>query len=139
TAGVAGKHPPPGPHAGSSQWQQRSSTPAETETDRRQNPAGDRGSTLEDREGHVRHLPRLPRANRRSAAERDPLDARLHRVQGKAEHVTDLLTVLQDFYREKLTMLLAHEAGAKLVGQYDVNNTYQYIINREEAQLSWVA
>ncbi len=53
--------------------------------------------------------------------------------------MTDLLGLLQDFYREKLTMLLQHEAGARLVGQYDVNNTYQYIINREEAQLTWIA
>src|SRR5438309_2671121 len=36
-------------------------------------------------------------------------------------------------------MLLSHESGARLVGQYDANNTYQYIINREEAQLSWLA
>ena len=53
--------------------------------------------------------------------------------------MTDLLGLLQDFHREKLTMLLQHQAGARLVGQYDVNNTYQYIINREEAQLTWVA
>jgi hypothetical protein len=53
--------------------------------------------------------------------------------------VTDLLPLLQEFHREKLTMLLQHEAGARLVGQYDANNTYQYIINREEAQLTWVA
>ena len=53
--------------------------------------------------------------------------------------MTDLLGLLQDFYREKLTMLLQHQAGARLVRQYDVNNTYQYIINREEAQLTWVA
>jgi len=53
--------------------------------------------------------------------------------------VTDLLGLLQDFYRDKLTMFLRHEAGARLVVQYDANNTYQYIINREEAQLSWVA
>jgi Mn-containing catalase len=53
--------------------------------------------------------------------------------------VTDLLAVLQEFYREKLAMLLAHQAGARLVSQYDVNNTYQYIINRDEAHLSWVA
>ena len=53
--------------------------------------------------------------------------------------MTDLLGLLQDFYRDKLTMLLRHEAGARFVGQYDANNTYQYIINREEAQLSWVA
>jgi hypothetical protein len=53
--------------------------------------------------------------------------------------VTGLLALLQDFYRDKLSELLRHEAGARLVGQYDINNTYQYIINREETQLSWVA
>ncbi len=25
------------------------------------------------------------------------------------------------------------------MSQYDANNTYQYIINREETQLSWLA
>jgi hypothetical protein len=53
--------------------------------------------------------------------------------------VTDLLRLLQDFHREKLAMLLQHQAGARLIGQYDANNTYQYIINREETQLTWVA
>ena len=53
--------------------------------------------------------------------------------------MTDLLPVLQEFYVEKLTMLLQHQAGARLIGQYDANNTYQYIINREEAQLTWVS
>jgi hypothetical protein len=53
--------------------------------------------------------------------------------------VTGLLPLLEDFYREKLTMLLQHQAGARLIGQYDANNTYQYIINREEAQLTWIA
>ena len=53
--------------------------------------------------------------------------------------MTDLLGLLQEFHHEKLTTLLRHEAGARLVGQYDANNTYQYIVNREEAQLSWVA
>jgi hypothetical protein len=53
--------------------------------------------------------------------------------------VTELLPLLQDFYRDKLSELLRHEAGARQVGQYDVNNTYQYIVNREETQLSWVA
>jgi len=37
------------------------------------------------------------------------------------------------------TVLLRHQAGARLIGQYDANNTYQYIVNREEAQLTWVA
>jgi len=53
--------------------------------------------------------------------------------------VTDLLPLLQAFHHEKLTMMLQHQAGARLIGQYDANNTYQYIINREEAQLTWVA
>ena len=53
--------------------------------------------------------------------------------------MTGTLALLEEFYRDKLTMLLQHQAGARLVGQYDVNNTYQYIINREEVQLTWVA
>jgi hypothetical protein len=53
--------------------------------------------------------------------------------------VSELLSLLQDFHREKLAALLRHQAGARLVGQYDINNTYQYIVNREETQLSWVA
>jgi len=53
--------------------------------------------------------------------------------------VTETLPLLLEFYRDKLAMLLRHQAGARLVSQYDVNNTYQYIINREETQLSWIA
>jgi hypothetical protein len=52
--------------------------------------------------------------------------------------VSDLLSLLQEFYRDKLAQLLRHQAGARYVQQYDFNNTYQYIINREDAQLSWV-
>jgi len=53
--------------------------------------------------------------------------------------VTDVVTLLQDFAREKLGTLLRHQAAARLVSQYDCNNTYQYVINREEVQLSWLA
>jgi hypothetical protein len=67
------------------------------------------------------------------------VDACLHRVQGKTERVTGLLPLLDEFHRDKLSELLRHQAGARLVGQYDVNNTYQYIINREEMQLAWIA
>ena len=52
--------------------------------------------------------------------------------------MTEPLGLLQEFYREKLTMLLRHQAGARLIGQYDQINTYQYIVNRDETQLSWV-
>jgi hypothetical protein len=53
--------------------------------------------------------------------------------------VTGLLPLLEDFYGEKLTMLLRHQAAARFVAQYDVNNTYQYIVAREDVQLSWLA
>ncbi len=53
--------------------------------------------------------------------------------------MNDLLQLLQEFYREKLAMLLRHEAGARAVAQYDANNTYQYIINREDTHLSWLS
>jgi hypothetical protein len=53
--------------------------------------------------------------------------------------VTDLEQTLQAFYREKLAALMSHQAAARFVRQYDINNTYQYIINREETQLSWLA
>jgi rubrerythrin len=66
------------------------------------------------------------------------VDTRLHHLQGKAERVNDVLTVLQEFYRDELAALLCHEAGARLIRQYDVNNTYQYIINREETHLAWL-
>jgi hypothetical protein len=53
--------------------------------------------------------------------------------------VNDLLKLLQEFHREKLALLKRHEAAARAVAQYDANNTYQYIINREETHLSWLS
>ena len=53
--------------------------------------------------------------------------------------MTGTLPLLEEFYRDKLARLLQHQAGARLIGQYDVNNTYQYIVGREEVQLSWLA
>jgi hypothetical protein len=67
------------------------------------------------------------------------VDQGLHQLQGKSELVIGLLPLLEDFYREKLTMLLRHQAAARLVAQYDANNTYQYIVAREDVQLSWLA
>ena len=52
--------------------------------------------------------------------------------------MTDLLPLLEEFHRDKLEMLLRHQAGSRLISQYDVNNTYQYIVNRDEVQLSWI-
>ncbi|MGE3507279.1 MAG: hypothetical protein AB7N65_00155 [Vicinamibacterales bacterium] len=51
---------------------------------------------------------------------------------------TETLPLLLEFYREKLAAVLHHIAGARLVSQYDANNTYQYVVNREETQLAWL-
>jgi hypothetical protein len=52
---------------------------------------------------------------------------------------TGLLDLLRLFYKQKLTMLRRHEAAARHVSDYDFNNTYQYVIAREEMHVSWVA
>lgn len=52
--------------------------------------------------------------------------------------MTNLLALLQEFRQEKLVALLRHQAGALAVSQYDTNNTYQYVINREEGQIAWL-
>ena len=39
--------------------------------------------------------------------------------------MNDQLPLLQDFYKDKLSSLLRHIAGARQVGQYDANNTYK--------------
>jgi hypothetical protein len=69
------------------------------------------------------------------------VDARLHHVQGKTELVkaTELLALLRDFYRDKLTMRQRHVAAARYVPTYDFNNAYQYVIAREDVQLNWLA
>jgi hypothetical protein len=64
----------------------------------------------------------------------------VHQLQGEAEGVTptELVTLLQEFYAERLSLLLRHQAVARCVGNLDQNNTYQYVVNREETHLSWV-
>lgn len=68
------------------------------------------------------------------------MDPGLQDVQGKAERVkpTELRRLLDDFFREKTALRDRHVANAAVVGQYDRNNAYQYVIAREETQLSWV-
>jgi hypothetical protein len=68
------------------------------------------------------------------------MDAGLHHLQGKTELVTsvELKALLEEFYRDKLAMRNRHVAAARLITGYDFNNTYQYIVNREDVQLSWL-
>jgi hypothetical protein len=51
---------------------------------------------------------------------------------------TDLLNLLQEFHRDKMTQLRRHVAAARHVSDYDFNNTYQYVIAREEMHVAWV-
>jgi len=50
----------------------------------------------------------------------------------------ELKKFLTDIAAERLALLLRHEAAARVVGNYDFNNTYQYVIAREETQLAWL-
>jgi hypothetical protein len=49
-----------------------------------------------------------------------------------------LLPILTEFHRDKLTLRQRHVAVARLVSDYDFNNTYQYVISREDVHLSWL-
>ena len=50
----------------------------------------------------------------------------------------DLKKFLTDFAGERLALIQRHEAAARVVGHYDFNNTYQYVIAREETHLTWL-
>ena len=50
----------------------------------------------------------------------------------------ELLGLLEEFYRDKARLLQRHEAVARVVAQYEINNTYQYVIQREEQHQSWL-
>jgi hypothetical protein len=50
----------------------------------------------------------------------------------------ELLAILREFHRDKLTMRQRHVAVARQVSQYEANNTYQYVINREDVHLQWL-
>jgi hypothetical protein len=51
---------------------------------------------------------------------------------------TELLALLREFYRDKLAMRQRHVAVARHVSHYDFNNTYQYVIAREDVHVKWL-
>lgn len=69
------------------------------------------------------------------------MDPRVQDLQGKAERVkpAETLSRFMDAYAEKAALLRRHEAVARVAGQYDVNNAYQYVIARESQHLDWLA
>ena len=50
----------------------------------------------------------------------------------------ELQQLLTDLAAERVALIERHEAGARVVSHYDFNNTYQYVIAREETQLTWL-
>jgi hypothetical protein len=72
----------------------------------------------------------------------------VHQLQGEAEGVTSKTTgapsaptqrvLLQEAYRDRLALLQRHIAGATRIGDYEFNNTYQYVIGREEIHVQWI-
>jgi len=68
------------------------------------------------------------------------VDAGVHCLQTEAEHVkpTEILALLLEFHRDKLTLRQRHAAVARHVGNYSFNNTYQYVIAREDVHLAWL-
>ena len=53
-------------------------------------------------------------------------------------HKDELRQLLTDFAAERLALLQRHDASARVVSHYDFNNTYQYVIAREETHVSWL-
>jgi hypothetical protein len=51
---------------------------------------------------------------------------------------TEILGLLLEFHREKLMLRQRHAAVARHVANYSFNNTYQYVIAREDVQLAWL-
>ena len=50
----------------------------------------------------------------------------------------ELLEFIAAFYRDKLTLRNRHVAAARYVADYNVNNTYQYIVNRDDMHVRWL-
>jgi hypothetical protein len=50
----------------------------------------------------------------------------------------ELLNLLREFHRDKLSLYRRHVTAARYISHYDFNNTYQYVIAREDVQLAWL-
>ena len=51
---------------------------------------------------------------------------------------TELLAFLQEFYAERTAIWLRHIAVSRHVGNLDFNNTYQYVVSREDTHIAWL-
>lgn len=51
---------------------------------------------------------------------------------------TEMLDLLREFHRAKAAMRQRHVGAAEHVTHYDFNNTYQYVIAREDMHVRWL-
>ncbi len=51
---------------------------------------------------------------------------------------SELRALLEEIYRDRHAIYDRHVRGAQAIGDYEINNTYQYIIAREEVHLDWL-
>lgn len=49
-----------------------------------------------------------------------------------------LADLVREFYLDRVSLLMRHEDVARHIPDYDINNAYQYIVNREQTHLSWL-
>jgi len=52
--------------------------------------------------------------------------------------MSDHQKLLTEFAAGRVALIERHDASARTVSNYDFNNTYQYVISREETHLSWL-
>src|SRR5678815_802450 len=66
--------------------------------------------------------------------------AKLARKNRGRTHVQqdELRSLLTAITADRVALIQRHEAGARVVSNYDFNNAYQYVIAREETHLSWL-
>ncbi len=50
----------------------------------------------------------------------------------------DDLGLLRELHHDKMSLYVRHVAVARLVTDYEFNNAYQYVINREDTHLRWL-
>jgi hypothetical protein len=50
-----------------------------------------------------------------------------------------MLELLREFHRDKFVLRASHIANARVVTDYDFNNTYQYVIAREDMHVRWLS
>jgi hypothetical protein len=52
---------------------------------------------------------------------------------------TELMDLLQEFYRDTSELLLARQARARSITSYEANNAYQQVLGRQDVHLRWLS